>query len=169
MDVAKYHTLQRILLLLTFFVLILSFYFEYALGMQPCPLCLMQRLCAFLLFLASVFSLFMSNTCRLWLLTITQIIFSSGGLFFAGRQIWLQSMPVDHTTMCMPAMSLVMKYFSWNAVFKILFWGSSDCSEKIGHWFGLSMPMWAALFFLLIFSLCCVLCWSLLRRESNAK
>ena len=165
MNVTKYHMLQRILLSLTFFVLVLSLYFEYAMDMQPCPLCLMQRLCAFLLVLSGIFGLFMSNYCRLWILTIIQIIFAGGGLFFASRQIWLQSVPSDHTTMCMPAMSLVMKYFSWNALLKILFWGSSDCSETVGNWFGLSMPMWAALCFILMLGLCFGLCWALICRD----
>ncbi len=49
MSKRTYRQIQGLLLLITVFVLFASFYFQYVLGLEPCPLCLMQRICVFLL------------------------------------------------------------------------------------------------------------------------
>ena len=166
-NISKYRVLQFTLLFLTAFVLLLSLYLEYVVGMQPCPLCLMQRLCVLLLLVFCFSSFFVVSRFKLWIVNILQIIFAGGGLFFASRQIWLQLFPSAHEAMCMPAMSLLMKYFSWNNVLKVLFWGGSDCATGVGYFLGLSMPMWSALFFIFMLLLCGFLCWLLISREAQ--
>lgn len=131
---------------ITFLVLFFSFYSQYVLGLQPCPLCIMQRICVFLLMLVMVLSCFMIKKARLF--SLLQIIFSVAGLFFSSRHLWLQSLPADAVPACMPGLDILISYFPWQEVARALFWGAGDCAEKTWSLLGVSMPGWSALYFL---------------------
>lgn len=138
---------QLSLLLLTLFVLSASFYFQYVQGLQPCPLCLMQRLCVFLLLLPTGLCLILRKTTYL---NVIQFFVSCSGLYFSLRQLWLQSLPEGLAPSCMPSLEVLIQYFSWQTVAHALFLGSGDCAEVNWHLFGISMPAWSGLYFLLM-------------------
>ena len=150
-----YRRIQQSLLSVTMLVLGLALYFEYVKGYQPCPLCLMQRLCAFLFGITCLMGLCLRTLHRAQWLAIAQALTSAAGLYFSGRQLWLQNSALEEGAMCLPGMTMMVKYFSWEALWKALFLGTTDCSESTGHWLGLSMPTWSALYFsaLLLMSL----------------
>jgi disulfide bond formation protein DsbB len=150
MSLMTYRKLQHVLLFLTMFVLGMVFYFEYMKNMEPCPLCLMQRLCVFLFGLFCMIGIRLVSLRRIRTVTIFQIFFALAGLYFAGRQVWLASLPLEQAPMCMPGLDVLMRYFSWSAVLKALFWGTADCGEVTWRWLGLSMPAWSFLFFLML-------------------
>lgn len=83
-------------------------------------------------------------------MTAIQVIVSLAGLYFAGRQLWLQSLPADQAPACMPDLSVLIHYFPWQDVFHALFWGAADCAEPSASWWGLSMPVWALAYFLVM-------------------
>lgn len=142
--------LQYFLAFLSFLVLALSFYFEYYQGFLPCPLCIMQRLCVGLLLLLSLLNSYI-NPLRLGkFLSLSQIFFALAGLFFAGRQLWLQSLPAEKIPVCMPGLDILIRYFSLSDILRSLVWGAGDCAEVSWQWLGLSMPAWAALYFLVV-------------------
>jgi len=142
-----YRNIQNILLFVTILVLVFAFYFEYNQKLQPCPLCLMQRFCAFLLGFFCLVGLGLRSLHRARLVAIVQIVFASLGLFFASRQLWLQSLPLDQTPACMPGLDALIHYFPLSVVLKTFFWGSSECSDVTWRWLGLAMPGWAAIYF----------------------
>lgn len=142
-----YRYTQSLLLLSTILVVTMSFYFEYAKGLEPCPLCLMQRLSAFLFGMFCLMGMTLGTLRRARSVAVFQIVFASFGFFFATRQMWLQSLPADQAPMCMPGLDVLMRYFSWDVVLKALFWGTADCGEITWRWLGLSMPAWSALYF----------------------
>lgn len=131
---------------ITFFVLFFSLYSQYVLGLQPCPLCIMQRICVFLLMLVMALSCFTIKKARLF--SLLQIICSVAGLFFSSRHLWLQSLPADAVPACMPGLDILISYFPWQEVARALFWGAGDCAEKTWSFLGVSMPGWSALYFL---------------------
>ncbi|WP_133128286.1 disulfide bond formation protein B [Legionella nagasakiensis] len=150
----NYRSIQATLLLLTVVVVGSSFYFQYVVGLQPCPLCLMQRLCAFLLGMFCLMGMCLSTLKRGRLVALLQMFFAAGGLFFATRQLWLQSLPAEQTPACLPGLEVLIRYFPWQDVAHALFWGSGDCAEVSWRWLGLSMPAWAALYFFVMFIAC---------------
>ncbi len=154
-----YRNIQSFLLLSTILVITAAFYFEYAMGLQPCPLCLMQRCCAFLLGTCCLMGITLGTLRRARIVAGLQLFFSASGIFFAARQVWLQSLPKDSSTMCMPGLDILMRYFPWNVVLKALFWGTADCGEVTWRWLGLTMPAWSALYFMLIFLICGLVFW----------
>lgn len=134
--------------MLSSFILCFSFYAQYGLGLLPCPLCITQRLCVFLI----VFFLLCSFYCkkRVHLFSFLQLVSAGAGLFFAARQLWLQSLPQGSAPACMPGLDILIHYFPWQDVAHALFWGTGDCGEITWQLFGLSMPAWTALYFILM-------------------
>lgn len=143
-----YRKTQSFLALLTLFVLLSSFYFQYVQGMQPCPLCLMQRICVFLLL--GIMGLSLGTMKKAHLVSLMQIIIACAGLFFSLRHLWLQSLPASQAPACMPGLDILIRYFPWQTVAHALFWGAGDCAETNWSLWGISMPGWSALYFLLM-------------------
>lgn len=143
----KYRNIQNVMLFLTVFVLVFSFYIEFLNHINPCPLCIMQRFCAFLFGLCCMISIGLSSLHRVKITVIIQCVLALLGLYFAGRQLWLQSLPVDQTAQCMPGIDALVHYFSWVVMAKSFLWGSGDCSRVDWQWFGLSLPLWSALYY----------------------
>ena len=141
-----YRKFQSFLALITLFVLMSSFYFQYIMGLQPCPLCLMQRICVFMLL--GIMGLSLGTLKKAHFVSFLQIIVACAGLFFSLRQLWLQSLPAGQAPACMPGLDILIRYFPWQTVAKALFWGSGDCAETTWSMMGISMPGWAALYFL---------------------
>lgn len=155
-----YRNTQGLLLLLSLLVLAGSFYFQYFKGLQPCPLCLMQRACTFLLTFLCIIGVCLSLK-RARAVAVFQILMATLGSFFALRQLWLQSLSAGQNTTCMPSLDVLMRYFPWQDVVRVLFWGTGNCSEVGGAWLGLSMPIWSFLYFLSMIVVSSVVYWRL--------
>ncbi len=156
-----FRNMQSLLLLATIFVLSAAFYFQYVKGLQPCPLCIMQRVCVFLISMFCLMGLTLSTLKRGRLITSLQMLFCIAGLFFVLRQLWLQSLPPEQTPACMPGLDILMRYFPWQDVLHALFWGAGDCAEVSWRWLHLSMPAWAGIYFIVILVSAAVLHWRL--------
>lgn len=158
-----YRRLQILLCFLSLIVLSSSFYFQYIKELEPCPLCLMQRLAVFFLFTLCFVGIGINSQRRGKSLAVLQFIFAAAGLFFASRQLWLQSLPLGQVPACMPGLDILIHYFPWKDVLKTLLWGDGDCAKVTWEWLGLSMPAWSALYFLVMLIVAIVLHWSLTR------
>lgn len=146
-----YRNLQSLLLLSTILILWAALYLQYVGGLQPCPLCLVQRGCAFLFAMFCLIGLCVSVHRWGRVVALLQMLFAVAGLFFASRQLWLQSLPVDQVPSCLPGLDVLIHYFPWHDVLKALLWGAGECAEVTWTLFGFSMPAWAALYFLVMF------------------
>lgn len=150
----RYRTLQNLLLLWTILVLGVAFYLQYMRGLQPCPLCIMQRFCMFLLLVFCILGVSLTGVKRSLIVTIFQILFAVAGLFFAGRQLWLQSLPVGEAPACIPDFDVLFHYFPLKDVLHALVWGTGDCAEITWRFLGLSLPVWAAFYFVIMIAGC---------------
>lgn len=150
-----YKRIQTFNALLTLFVLFASFYFQYVVGLKPCPLCIMQRVCTFLLLAVMGFSF--RTVKRAHYISLLQIVFAGAGLFFSLRQLWLQSLPATNVPACMPGLDILVRYFPWQTVAKTLFWGTGDCAEVTWRLWGISMPGWSAIYFTFMVLMGCFL------------
>lgn len=141
--------LEAFLLLLTLIVLSTSYSLQYFKGLQPCPLCLMQRVCTYLLGFTCLMGLGVSSLKRAQLIMLLQGFFATWGGYFSARQLWLQIFPGNESHACLPALNVLIHYFPWKDIAKVFFWGgASDCAEVQWQWLGLSLPAWSALYFI---------------------
>jgi protein dithiol:quinone oxidoreductase len=134
---------QRFILGVTGLILIISFYLQYIEALLPCPLCLMQRGMMIFIFLCALRGIFRVQRCLLGF----ELLFSWVGAFFALRQLWLQSLPVEDTGMCLPGVELFLHKLPWNEVLHTFVWGSARCGEIAWTFAGISMAAWSLMFF----------------------
>jgi len=143
-----YRTLQSLLLFVSVLIIGATFYFQYAKGLQPCPLCIMQRLCAFLFAMFCMMGMCLSTLRRGRVVALFQVFFAFVGFLFADRQLWLQFFPAEQASACLPGFDVMIKYLPWQDILHGLLWGAGECAEVTWKWLGLSMPAWAAIYFL---------------------
>jgi protein dithiol:quinone oxidoreductase len=120
-----------------------ALYAQHGLGLEPCPLCVFQRVAVLALgfvFLAA----YAHNPGRggAKVYGVLAVIAAGGGIAFAGRQLWLQGLPADQVPECGPGLNFIMDVFPfWEAV-KMVFQGSGDCAKIDWTFLGLSMAGW---------------------------
>lgn len=151
--------IQILLLILTLIIISLSFSLEFFLNLAPCPLCIMQRISAILLAISFMVCLMYPKPKSILLLI--QLLCASFGLYFAIRQLWIMSLPLDSAPICMPGLTVLIHYFPLKDILHALFWGSGECTENTWQFLGLSMPAWSTIYFScvlvgIIYTGCCI-------------
>lgn len=140
--------IQSFLIIITLIVFFGSLYLQYIVGLEACPLCLMQRLCVFIILV--LLSIRLGTLAKAHFISLLQLLIALGGLFFSLRQLWLQSLPVAKAPACLPGLDVLIQYFPWQTVAKELLWGSGQCAEVSWTLFGLSLAAWGAVYFLIM-------------------
>jgi len=125
-----------------------ALYFQHVLGMEPCPLCIFQRIGVIVLgviFLLAVIINPGRGQQRLFgaLFTLAAI----GGGAVSARHIWLQSLPEDLVPACGPGLEFMFEVFPLQEALSMVFKGSGECAEVSWRFLGLSMPGWMLIIF----------------------
>jgi protein dithiol:quinone oxidoreductase len=120
-----------------------ALYAQHGLGLEPCPLCVFQRVAVLALgfvFLAA----YLHNPRRLGagVYGALAALAAGGGMAFAGRQLWLQSLPADAQPACGPGLDYIMDVFPLREAVAMVFEGSGDCAKIDWTFLGLSMAGW---------------------------
>lgn len=142
----NYIRVHSFLTIVTFIVLMASLYLQYFMNLQPCPLCIMQRVCLFILLI--ILGVNFRTQAKAHILSGVHVLVACAGLYFAARQLWLQSLPPEKVPACMPGLDVLLQYFPWKTILHALFWGAGDCAEVGWTLWGISIPGWSALYFL---------------------
>lgn len=132
-------------------LLAVAFYMEHVMGLEPCPLCWLQRfgfmgagLVSLLAFLHGPKGF--GNRVYGFLMVLS----AGAGLGVAGRQLWLQSLPEDQVPACGPSVDYMLEVLPWFEVLQTALKGTGDCAAVVWRFLGLSIPGWTAMFFSLV-------------------
>ena len=118
---------------------------EHTFAMDPCPLCLMQRVWFAIAGLTALVSLLHSP--RWGIYPLLTILASAVGAGFASRQLYLQSLPADQVPACGPDMAYLLDNFPLSEVLAAMTRGTGSCAEVVWQ-FGLTIPGWALVGFI---------------------
>lgn len=121
---------------------------EHAEGLEPCPLCVVQRIEFIgigLLGLAAALHAPQRLGRRLY--AGLMLLFGAAGIASAGRQIWLQGLPPDQLPACLPSLEYMMEALPFQDIVRLMLHGTADCAEVTWSLFGLSIPEWSLLAF----------------------
>lgn len=133
--------------------LLFSYYAEYQWNMEPCPLCLIQRLLYFLLSISFLGHILFSH--RIWL--TGSLFWSVLGLLTTGRQVVLQHLPPSKVPACGPGLDYMLSTFSKNDLLQELLHGGGECAVVYGRFLSLSFAEWSLMGFILCL---CAACWA---------
>ncbi len=124
---------------------------QHGLELDPCPLCVFQRLAV--IGLALVFGVAAAHNpgnlgARLY--GATGLAIAAGGGFVAGRHVWIQSLPPDQIPACGPGLDYILETFPLGEALQLVFRGSGECATVDWSFLGLSMPAWVLLWLVLL-------------------
>lgn len=118
-----------------------ALYLEHVDGLEPCPLCVFQRVAmiatALIFFIAFAHN---PNTVGQRIYAVLAIIASGTGVAIAARHSWLQHLPPDEVPACGPGLNYLLEAFPMVDVFQIVFNGSGECASIDWQFLGLTLP-----------------------------
>ena len=124
---------------------------EHRFAMDPCPMCLMQRLWIFAAGLAAYAGL--AHNPRWGIYPLLTIVAALVGGWVSARHLWLQSPFADKVPSCGPETADDMiEYFSLPDILSGMFFGTGDCAQ-VDAFLGVSLPLWALLGFAALIAL----------------
>ena len=97
---------------------------EFALGLAPCPLCMMQRIWFALTGIVAWIGLTHNPRWGIYPLVSALCAMVGGG--FAIRQLWLQSLPADQVPSCGPDLSYMIDAFPLGDLLAAMTSGTGD-------------------------------------------
>lgn len=144
---------NRLLYLLVFLacvlLMLIALYMEHVMGLEPCPLCMLQRVAVIaigvLALIAALHNPARALGHRLYSGFIA--LFSLVGAGLASRQLWLQSLPEDQVPACGPSVGYLLEAFPLLDVLAIAIQGTGDCAKVDWSFLGLSIAGWTLIAF----------------------
>lgn len=127
---------------------LIALYLEYFMAMEPCPLCMTQRI--FIIFVGLVaLTAFLHNPAQRGrrIYALLGLLLAIAGAYFSSRQLWLQSLPEDQVPACGPSLGYMFEVFPFMDVLKQMLQGDGNCA-KIDRLLGVSLPLWTLLAFI---------------------
>ncbi|RLA09830.1 MAG: disulfide bond formation protein B [Gammaproteobacteria bacterium] len=126
-------------------------FLQHRLGLEPCPLCILQRVVFFgLAGVLLIAFLHGPKDWGRWVYGLAGGLVSVIGVGVSGWHLRLQNLPADQVPACGPGLDFMMENFPLADAAQMIFQGSGECAEQLWSFLGLSMPAWALVWFLLL-------------------
>jgi len=123
-------------------------YLEHVVGLEPCPLCVFQRIAYIVVALFALIAA-IHNPQKLFARIYTGLMFVASlcGAGIAGRQVWLQHLPEDKIPECGPGLEYMLDVFPLADALKMILSGSGECAEVQWTFLSFSIAEWSILCF----------------------
>ncbi|BBL76927.1 disulfide bond formation protein B [Methylomagnum ishizawai] len=142
-------------------LILMALYFQFQGGLEPCPLCISQRIMVvavgLVMLAAALHNPGPAGVGRYaWLGFATAL----GGAAISARHIWIQHLPADKVPACTPGLEYMFHYFPLTDTLKAMVTGTGDCAKVDWTLLGLSMPAWVLICFLFLAALSLAQFWN---------
>jgi protein dithiol:quinone oxidoreductase len=123
-----------------------ALYAQYGLGLQPCPLCIFQRVATIatgVLFLIAALHNPGARGARVYgaLIGLAALC----GVLISSRHIWIQAQPPGTVAACGADLNYLLEIMPLTEVVSKVLTGSGECGQVDWTFLGLSMPWWVAI------------------------
>ena len=130
-------------------MLAFGLYLQHLVGLEPCPMCIVQRYALVLVAVLAGALAFSDKKAVLLGGAAALVISSAAGAFVAARQSYLQLYPPE-TASCGRDLYGMIETFPLKRVIPMIFKGSGDCTKIDWTFLGLSIANWSFLCFVAI-------------------
>jgi disulfide bond formation protein DsbB len=134
-----------------------ALYAQHVLALEPCPLCIFQRVAVIALgviFLIAAVHNPASRGARVY--AVLLLIVALGGALIASRHIWIQAQPPGTVAACGAGLDYMLEIMPLSAVIAKVLTGSGECGHVDWTLRGLSMPWWV------LFSIIALAVWAVI-------
>jgi len=130
-------------------------YLQHVVGLEPCPMCIVQRYAMTLIGIVALLGLVWRTILGGRVLAVLAVLLATGGAYVAARQTWLQWYPPEVAS-CGRDFYGMIESFPLQRAIPLIFRGSGDCSKVDWSFLGGSIANWSFLAFV------CMAFWMLL-------
>jgi disulfide bond formation protein DsbB len=123
-----------------------ALYAEHVLGLEPCPLCIFQRVAVIALgaaFLLAAIHNPRRTGARVY--GALQLIIAVLGLLIVARHVWIQAQPPGTVAACGAGLDYLLDIMPITDVITKVLTGSGECGTIDWTLLGLSMPWWVGI------------------------
>jgi disulfide bond formation protein DsbB len=120
-----------------------AYYAQYVLHLEPCPLCIFQRVGVFAL--GVVFMLAALQAPRVAGRRIYAVLMFAAAAATVGvaiRQLYIQSLPPGSVPVCGASLKFMIRVLPLTEVVSKVLNGSGECAKVTWRFLGLAMPAW---------------------------
>jgi protein dithiol:quinone oxidoreductase len=121
---------------------------QHVVGLDPCPLCIFQRIAYLALALFALIAAWLSPRVASRWFGVLVLVSALTGVGIAGRHVWLQMNP--QAMSCGPGLEAMLENFPLTEVLPKVFRGSGDCSESAWTLVGLTIADWSLVWFVVL-------------------
>jgi disulfide bond formation protein DsbB len=121
-----------------------GFYLQHVQGLEPCPLCIFQRMGLTALGLTLLLAALPPQRSR-WALHSAAVLVVLAALWTAAiaiRHLYIQSLPAGSVPACGATLDYLMDVFPLTDVVRKVLTGSGECARVDWTFLGLAMPAW---------------------------
>ena len=134
--------------LVSFGLIGIALVLQHAVGLDPCPLCIFQRIAYFALALFALIAASLAPRRASRWFGVLALASALTGVGIAGRHVWLQMNPQGMS--CGPGLEAMLENFPLTEVLPKVFRGSGDCSESAWTLLGLTIADWSLLWLVIL-------------------
>jgi len=136
---------------------------QHAMGLEPCRLCIFQRIGVMAVGLVSLLAaIFTPRGMSARISAVAMVLAALAGGAVSVRHVWLQHLPADQVPACGPGLDYMINELPFTNMLAKVFKGSGECAVVDWTFLGLSLPELTGIFFLTV---AVVGVWLLLRRQ----
>lgn len=148
---------------------LLSFgmYLQHVVGLEPCPMCIVQRYAMVLMALLALLGSFVGARVGTLMVGGGLVLLAEGGAYVAARQSWLQWNPPEAVS-CGRDFYGMIETFPLKQAIPMIFKGSGDCAKVDWTFLGGSIANWSFVAFVVIGTVALVTTLRVLRPQSMA-
>ncbi len=120
-----------------------AYYAQYVLHLEPCPLCIFQRVGIFAM--GVIFALAAAHDPAAWGRRVYAVLLGTASLATIGvavRHLYIQSLPPGTVAACGASLDFMLKVFPLTEVLAKVLTGSGECAKIEWRFLGLAMPAW---------------------------
>jgi protein dithiol:quinone oxidoreductase len=120
-----------------------AYYAQFVMHLEPCPLCIFQRIGVFALgvvFLIAALHDPAPLGRRVYAVLLSLAALATIGI--ALRHLYIQNLPPDAVPACGASLDFMLKVFSLSEVLVKVLTGSGECAKVTWQFLGLAMPAW---------------------------
>jgi disulfide bond formation protein DsbB len=139
-------------------VLAFGAYLQFVEELEPCPLCISQRLAFVATGLIFLIAAIHNRATKLYamLAAVSALV----GASVSARHVWLQHLPPEEVPECSPGLEYVFQHFPLADTIKLMLTGTGECAKVDWTLLGLAIPSWALIAFLGLAGLAVVCGWA---------
>jgi len=121
-----------------------GYYLQYGQGLEPCPLCLVQRGFFYAVIVVCALAALHGPRGRGQVAYgVLAMLVAAGGAAVASRQVWLQHLPADKVPQCGPDLFFMLENLPLATTLKKLVAGTGECAKVDWTFLGFSIAEWS--------------------------